>query len=165
MRNSRANRIDYRPPSGSPAPLCCSVKRRVALHEVDPLQVVWFGRYATFFDEAVAALGRQCGLSYQAYQEAGLLAHVYDFHVQYLEPLHLDQEFEARCTILWGEAARLDYRFEIRTGQGSVATRAQCVVLLLDAESKQVCYVPPELIVTCRERWTRGDVKCLQEAS
>lgn len=148
--------------AGDPAPVRLAVKRRVRLSEVDPLGIVWFGNYARFFEEASVELARRCGLSYGDFMEAGLLAPIARYHVDYLLPLQLDEEFEVACTFVWCEGARLDVEHEIVKMTRQTAARGYSVQMFLQAADRSVCLLVPPLLERCRQRWRDGGLKDLQ---
>src|SRR5665811_387893 len=96
----------------APPPIGVAVKRRVGFNEVDPMGIVWYGRYAVYFEEGAAELGRRCGLSYADFFGAGLRAPIAQYHVDYLRPLVLDEEFAIQCSLIWNEGARLNTEYE-----------------------------------------------------
>ncbi len=48
----------------APAPLIVRVKHRIRFSDVDPMAVLWHGRYAQLFEQASEEIGRTCGLGY-----------------------------------------------------------------------------------------------------
>ncbi|MFH0879607.1 MAG: acyl-CoA thioesterase [Lentisphaerota bacterium] len=158
----RAQKVYFEREPGSPAPLRWSGQRRVRFNEVDPMAIVWFGRYAIYFEEATAELCRRCGLSYGDFLRTGLRAPVATYHVDYLQPLHLDEEFTLSCSLIWNEGARLNSEYEIVKKDGSVAARGWTVQLFIDAATSEVCLITPPLLAACRHQWKAGHFKDLQ---
>ena len=158
----RARRLYFEREPGSPAPLRLSLVRRVRFNETDPMGIVWFGRYALYFEEGAAELTRQCGLSYAEFVAAGLRAPVAEYHVDYLSPLHLDEVFALSCALIWNEGARLNTEYELIKADGSLAARAYTVQVFTDAAEGRVCLVTPPLLERCRECWKSGAFKGLQ---
>ncbi len=141
--------------AGDPAPIVCELKRRARFSEVDAMAVVWHGRYATFFEEASAELGRKVGLSYQDYFDSSLRAPIVEFHIDYFQPLYLDEEFTVRASLIWHEGSRLNTEYHLLKGDGSLAASGYTIQLLVDANGEP-CFVSPELLVRCREKWKSG---------
>jgi acyl-CoA thioester hydrolase len=158
----RARTVYFRREPGSPPPLRLMVKRRVRFNEVDLMGVVWFGRYAVFFEEGAAELGRVCGLSYADFYRDGLRAPMAEYHVDYLRPLLLDEEFTIICTLVWDEGARMNTEYELIKADGTTAARAHTVQLFTRESDNQVCLVTPPLLERCRRRWRAGEFKDLQ---
>ena len=162
MTTRRAKKVFFEREPNAPAPLQMAVQRRVRFNEVDPMGIVWFGRYPRFIEEGAAELGRCCGLSYQDYIEAGLLAPVASCHVDYLIPLTLDELFTIRTSLVWNEGARLNMEYELVKADGTVAARAYTVQVFIGAVGRQVCMVSPPMLERCRARWKAGEFKDLQ---
>lgn len=158
----RANAIHFRRQAGAPSPLRFRVQRRVRFSEVDPLGIVWFGRYAVYCEEGAAELGRRCGLSYAEFHAAGLRAPVAEYHVDYLAPLRLDEEFSIVCTLVWDDGARLNTEYDLMKAGDTVVARARTVQVFTRAADNQVCLVSPPLLERCRQRWLAGEFKDLQ---
>lgn len=147
---------------GSPSPISFSIKRRASFSEVDLMGIVWYGRYAIYFEEAQRELGRRCGLSYQDYFNAGLQAPIVAFHVDYYQPLYLDEEFTIKASLMWTEGAKINTEYEITKSDGSVATRGYTIQVLIDAGAKEACIIAPELFESLRKRWLGGEFQCLK---
>ncbi|HNW39634.1 MAG TPA: acyl-CoA thioesterase [Candidatus Omnitrophota bacterium] len=145
-----------------PQPLSLSIKRRVSFNEVDPLGIVWYGNYAIYFEEAQAELCRRCGLTYQDYFSAKLRPPIVAFHIDYQQPLYLDEEFTVKASLIWCEGAKINMEYEIIKEDGSIATRGYTIQVLVEEGTKQACIIAPELISRLRKRWQNGEFKCLK---
>ncbi len=88
------------------------------------MAIVWHGRYPLFFEEAAEELGRRCGLSYSDFFEAGLRAPVVELHIDYFQPLFLDEEFTIRASLIWHEGSRLNTEYQLIKQDGSLASSA-----------------------------------------
>jgi len=146
----------------SPAPISFSINRRVALSEVDVMGIVWYGRYPLYFEEASQELGRRCGLSYQDFYQANLRAPIVQFHVDYYQPLHLDEEFTVRTCAPWCEGAKLLTEYEIRKMDGTLVTCAYTVQMFIDSRTDEFYIATPDLLERMRKRWVTGEFKCLK---
>ena len=148
---------------GFPESISFSLKRRVSFNEVDVMGIVWYGRYAIYFEEALRELGRRCGLSYQDYFAAGLQAPIVSFHIDYQQPLYLDEEFTVKASFVWSDGAKINTEYEIIKEDGSVATRGYTIQVLVEARSAgEACVIAPELLERLRKRWQEGEFKCLK---
>lgn len=147
---------------GMPAPLAVTVERRVRFSEVDPMGIVWFGRYASFFEEGAAELGRRCGLGYADFLREGLRAPVVQYHTDYLQPLMLDEPFTIRCALIWNDGARLNSEYELIKADGSLAARACTVQVFIGAADGAVRVIGPAMLDRCRARWKAGEFGDLQ---
>ncbi len=146
----------------APKSLNINLTRRVNFNEVDVMGIVWHGRYCQYFEEGSAALGRQCGLSYEDYLNAGVFAPIVQHHVDYYQPLFLDEEFTIYASLIWNEGARLNTEFKLIKKNGVIAATGYNVQMFIDAISKEPYFEQPELLKKCLKSWKDGVFECLQ---
>lgn len=144
---------------GMPEPVSVSVKRRVNFSEADVMGIAWHGRYLLYFEEASAELGRRCGLSYLEFYEANLRAPIVQLHIDFFQPLLLDEEFTVTASLIWNEGARLNTEYSILKNDGSTAATGYTVQMFTDGASGEVLIASPELLEKCRKRWGAGELK------
>jgi len=147
---------------GSPKPISFEIKRRVSFNEVDIMGIVWYGQYAIYFEQAQTELGRKCGLSFQDYYRSGLRGPIVKFHIDYYQPLYLDEEFTVRASYIWSEGAKLPIEYTIIKNNGSIATRGYTVQMLIDGKNNQPYIISPEILERMRKSWKKGKFKCLK---
>ena len=147
---------------GVPPPISFIVNRRVHFSEVDAMGIVWYGRYPLYFEEASQELWRRCGLSFQDFYQANLRAPIVQFHTDYHQSLHLDEEFTVRALAPWCEGAKLLTEYEIRKRDGILVATAYTVQMFIDSRSEEVYIATPRLLENVRQRWLRGEFKCLK---
>jgi len=148
--------------SGAPDPISFEVKRRVSFNEVDIMGIVWYGQYAIYFEQAQTELGRRCGLSFQDYYICGLRAPIVKFHIDYYQPLHLDEEFTVKASYIWSEGAKLHIEYSVIKTDGSIASRGYTVQMFVDSTKHQPYIVSPESLEKLRANWKEGKFKCLK---
>lgn len=147
----------FKTTAGQPAPLRVTVERRVRFEEVDPLGIVWHGRYPGYFEDARVAFGDRFGIGYMDFYRQGILAPIKKLHVDYRRPLRFGDPFTIEGLLHWSEAARLNFEFILRNAAGEVTTSGYTVQMLMDAEHN-VLLVPPPFYQAFCERWARGDL-------
>jgi len=161
MRRRRAANMTFPNEKEYPT-LRASVTHRVGFSEVDPMGIVWFGRYAVFFEEASGVLRDGCGLSHAAFFHAGIQPPVVKYEVEYLHPSRLDEVLTVRACLHGTEAARLNMSFQVCGPDGGLRVAARTVQVFVDVRSQAVCLVAPSLWRQCLERWKKGEFACLQ---
>lgn len=144
------------------APLSKTVTHRVGFSEVDPMHIVWFGRYAVFFEQASAALRDACGLSHAAFFEAFISPPIVSYDVQYLQPCKLDEQLSVTAALHATEAARLNMSYQVHGPDGSLRVVARTSQVFMDMKTQTVCLVAPEIWTRCLSRWKKGEFACLQ---
>ena len=140
---------------GATQPLRMLVQRRVRFEEVDPMNIVWHGRYPGYFEDARAALGTRYGVGYEDFIRHGVPAPIRKLQIDYLAPLAFRQEFSIEAILHWSDAARLDFEFLIRDAAGSLAATGCSVQLMLDTDG-QLLLVPPPFVRAMRQLWQAG---------
>ncbi len=144
--------------SGGPAPLLATCSRRVRFEEVDMLRIVWHGHYVSFLDDGRVAMGeRYPEVSYQRLVLEKVAAPVVRMNIDYKSPLRLDEEMAIETRLHWTDAARLDFSYIIRGGDGRVAATASTVQLFTDPAG-ELLFIVPEWMEEFRQRWKRGQL-------
>ena len=156
MKKRRRKEYFERVP-GAPEPVVVELKHRVRFNEADPMAIMWHGRYPLLFEAASEELGRRCGMSYPDFFEAGLRAPIVELHIDYYQPLFLDEEFTIRALLHWHDGARINTEFHLIKQDNSLATSAYTVQLFTDARTGAPCMVSPKMLETCRARWKAGE--------
>ena len=147
---------------GSPDPLSFEIKKRVSFHEVDIMGIVWYGQYAIYFEQAQTELGRRCGLSFRDFYASNLCAPIVKFHIDYYQPLYLDEEFTVRASYIWSEGAKLYIEYTVIKNDGSISARGYTVQMFIDSKNSQPYIVSPETLEQLRKGWKEGKFKCLK---
>lgn len=143
---------------GAPAPLRVVVSRQVRFEEVDPLNIVWHGRYPSFFEDARVAFGEKFGIGYLDCYEQGILTPIKQMHIDYFRPLHFPEPFSIEGILHWSAAARLNFEFIIRNRAQEITTSGYTVQMLLDPE-QNLMLIPPPFLRDFLERWQAGEIR------
>jgi acyl-CoA thioester hydrolase len=142
---------------GQPKPLRATARRRVRFEEVDPLGIVWHGRYPSYFEDARVALGDKYGVGYLTLFTQGILSPIKKMHIDYHRPLRFGEEFTVEGILHWSETPRINYEFIIRNGGGEVTTTGYTVQLLLDRQENLLLMAPP-FWREFQQRWQAGEL-------
>jgi len=161
MHRRRVQKMSYPDLEGYPA-LSKTITHRVAFSEVDPMQIVWFGRYAVYFEEASAALRDACGLSHADFFAAFISPPIVSYEVQYLEPCKLDEIVSVTATLHASDAARLNMSYQVHGPDHTLRVVAKTSQVFMDMRAQAVCFVAPEIWTRCLARWKKGAFACLQ---
>ena len=153
-RRSRNGYFPRRP--GCAAPIVVRVSQRIRFSDVDPMGVLWHGRYAKLLEAANEEIGRRCGLGYEDFRRARLAAPIVQLHVDYFAPLMLGEEASITGRLLWSEGARIDIEYEIHKASGELAATGYTVQMFVDEEGVPLL-APPPIQEACRRRWIAGE--------
>lgn len=158
MRRKTSNYFKTMP--GDPEPLVIRVEKRVSFSDIDIMGIVWHGRYAKYFEEGASAAGRQYGMSYKDFYEAGLRAPIVQLHVDYHLPLNLDEVCTIEARMIWNEGARVNIEYKIIKENGKIAGTGYTAQMFIDAETQEPLMVSPDLLINCRDKWKKGKFSC-----
>lgn len=142
---------------GRPPPLRALRRRRVRFEEVDPLGIVWHGRYASYFEDARVELGQKYGIGYMDFFKHQVVAPIKKLHVDYHLPLRYPEEITLEAVLHWSDAARMNFEFIIRNGAGLVATTGYTVQMMLDLQ-ENILVIPPVFYGEFCNRWKAGEL-------
>ena len=162
MTNRRNNGVFFPRLAGAPAPLTASMTRPVLFSDVDPMGIVWFGRYPLFIECGGGVLYQKTGLGFHELNEAGLLAPVARMEIDYILPLRLGEEITVTASLIWTGSAKLAIEFALTGPDGTVRARAATTQMFVDAKTGLPCWVVPPFVEALNEKWRNGGFACLQ---
>lgn len=136
----------------SPPPLTVATKRRVRFEEVDPLSIVWHGRYPGYFEDGRAAFGDKYRLSYLDMYKQGFFAPIVQLHIDYHSPLRFPEEFTIVAALHWTDAVKLNFSYKI-IGAGEKTMATGYTVQLLTSFDREIMLVRPEYIENFVLKW------------
>lgn len=150
---------------GAPLPVQATVERRVTFSDVDPMGIVWFGRYPLFIEAAAEELWGRCGLSYAGLYADGVCAPVARLSIDYLRPMRLGETIRIAAAWVWHDAAKLNTEYVLTRPDGATAAVACCVQAFADVKTGETLWLFPPLIQRVREQWAAGAFACHQQSA
>lgn len=148
----------FRNAPDDPPPLHCVVPRRVRFEEVDPLGIVWHGRYPSWLEDGRVALCEQNGIGYMQLYEQGILAPVKKMQLDYHHPLRFGELCSIHGRLHYSEAARINYSCTIYNAQDTVCATGCTVQLMLDADMN-LLMTPPAFYQAFLRNWKEGRLR------
>jgi acyl-CoA thioester hydrolase len=119
---------------------------KVQFYDLDPLQIVWHGNYARFFELARCALLDTIGYNYHQMRESGYAWPVIDMHVRYLQPATFAQEILVRAELVeWEHRLKLQYLIR-DAATGLRMTKGSTVQVAVHIETNQMCLQSPRVL-------------------
>lgn len=119
---------------------------RAPFYDLDPMNIVWHGNYAKFFEVGRCALLSKIGYDYRAMEASGYAWPVIDMHVRYYRSLELGQEAEIVSSVSEWEN-RLKITYLIRDKEtGKKFTTGHTVHVALDMRSKEMQWETPPVL-------------------
>lgn len=149
-RRSRTNYFPEKP--GEPNPLETEVVRRVRFEEVDPLTIVWHGRYPSYFEDGREAFGEKFGLTYMDMYREKFMAPLAKMHIDYLEPLSYPEEFKIITTLHWCDGAKLNFSYKIVNMDGKICSMGYTVQVITTL-TRDVLLIRPQYLQDFFDAW------------
>ena len=123
------------------------VSLKVPFYDLDPLQIVWHGNYAKYFELARCELLEQIGYNYAEMRTSGYSWPVIDMHVRFLQSAVFGQEILIRAEIVEWEH-RLKMNYLIRDAATKLRlTKGSTVQVAVSLESKLMCLQSPPVLL------------------
>ena len=154
----RSQRCYFSPESDAPRPLTITIPRRVRFEEIDPLGIVWHGRYVSYLEDGRVAFGDRYGLRYMKFKDEGLAAPIVKMHIDYKASLRFDEMINIKTTLHWCDAMRLNFEYHITGPNGRLMATGYTVQLLTDMKGL-VLLMPTAWIEDFRQKWKDGKLE------
>src|SRR6185503_16474709 len=85
----------------APAPIVVRLQHRIRFSDVDPMGILWHGRYAKLFELANEELGRVVSMSYPDFKRERIAAPIVQLHIDYFAPLTLSELATIVGRMIW----------------------------------------------------------------
>lgn len=122
------------------------VALRVQFYDVDPMQVVWHGNYARFFEHARCALLDKIDYNYVQMKESGYAWPIIDLRTRFLQSSTFAQELLVRVELIEWEY-RLVCKYLIRdAATGLRITKGSTTQVAVELESQVMCLQSPPVL-------------------
>lgn len=123
-----------------------AVTIKAQFYDLDPMQVVWHGNYARFFEEARCALLDRIGYNYPQMSESGYLWPIVDMRTKFVRPVRFAQDIRVTATLQeYENRLRIAYRIT-DAATGEVLTKGETIQVAVVAASEELCLeCPPAL--------------------
>lgn len=123
------------------------VSIKVQFYDLDPMQVVWHGNYARYFEQARCALMERIGYSFREMKESGYVWPIIDLHVRYARPIRLGQEIVVSATVTeFVNRLKIDYQIRDPV-TADVLTRATTVQVAVHEATGEMRMESPAVLI------------------
>jgi acyl-CoA thioester hydrolase len=129
-----------------PALRTAVIEMAIPFHDLDPVNIVWHGNYAKYFEHARCELLESFNYNYDEMRRSGYIWPIIDLHVRYIKPLHFKQRIKVQATLKeWEYRLKIDYLISdveagVRLAKGS------SVQVAVDAVTKEMCLLSPRIL-------------------
>ena len=136
------------PDAGSTKPTwVAEVEFAVQFYDLDPMEVVWHGNYAKYFEVARCALLDQVHYNYAEMKASGFAWPVIDMQVKYLQPLTFGQAAIVRAEIVeWEHWLKIEYVIRDKA-TGMRLTKATTRQVAVDISTKLMSLQSPPILL------------------
>jgi len=134
------------------SPLHARIERSVRFEEVDAMNYMWHGRYASWLEDGREAFGKLHTLSYLDFFQHGVAVPIKLFHLDFHHPLRYAQTYSIDVFLLWNEAAVLDFDYILKDSNGVVTTTGYTTQLMI-APSGELLLEQPAFYKEFCMRW------------
>ncbi len=123
-----------------------SIRTCPQFYDLDPMNVVWHGNYAKFFELARVALLDKIGYGYEQMRRGGHMWPVVDMHVRFYRPVRLGQWIEVDAGLVEWEN-RMKMNFLIRdANDGHRLTKGRTLQVAVDAKTGDMLWETPPIL-------------------
>lgn len=129
-----------------PALRTAEIELLIPFHDLDPVNIVWHGNYAKYFEQARCALLETFNYNYDQMRSSGYLWPVIDLHVRYIKPLHFNQKVRVRALLKeWEYRLKIDYLISDAT-TGIRLAKGASVQVAVEVATKEMCLLSPRVL-------------------
>ena len=118
----------------------------IPFYDLDPVNIVWHGNYAKYFERARCLLLEQFDYNYDQMRASGYLWPVVDLHVRYLKPLRFRQRVLVKATLKeWECRLKIDYLI-VDAQSNERLTKGSSIQVAVDLATRELCLVSPRVL-------------------
>ena len=119
----------------------------IEFYDLDPMNIVWHGNYARFFEKARSDLLDLLGYNYLEMQASGYSWPIVDLRIKYIRPLQLKQKIVVEAGLIEYEN-RLKIEYSIYDEQsGDVLTRATSIQVAVKEGNQELEFESPPVLI------------------
>lgn len=123
-----------------------NTKIRVRYAEADPMNVVYYGNYAQYFEVARVESLRNLGISYKTIEEMGIMLPVVELNIKYLRPAKYDDLLTIKTMIkVLPTDHRIQFDQEVYNEEGKLLTIGIVKLYFMDQKLSNRAEMPPLL--------------------
>ena len=122
------------------------IEVQVPFYDLDPVNIVWHGNYAKYFERARCELLQQFNYNYDEMRASGYMWPVVDLHVRYLRPLRFKQRVVVRALLKeWEYRIKIEYLILDAT-TGERLTKGSSIQVAVDLKTGELCLQSPRVL-------------------
>jgi acyl-CoA thioester hydrolase len=131
----------------APAAWQAEIEIQIQFYDLDPMEVVWHGRYVQYLEAARCALLEQVDYNYPQMKASGYAWPIIDLHLRYSAPATFMQRIKVRAAIVeWQNRLKIDYLIS-DAASGRRLTRASSVQVAVNLANGEMCFASPPVLL------------------
>jgi acyl-CoA thioester hydrolase len=120
---------------------------KVQFYDLDPMEVVWHGRYVEYLEVVRGILLDSIAYNYPDMKESGYAWPVIDMHLRYSESAHFGQRLKLRAEIVeWENRLKINYLIT-DAASGRRLVRASTTQVAVEIATHEMCFVSPPVLL------------------
>lgn len=118
----------------------------VPFHDVDPMNIVWHGRYVKYLELARCQLLESFNYSYSAMFDSGYSWPVVDMRIKYVKPAKFEQKIRIIASLVeWEFRLKINYLIEDVATKAKL-TKGHTIQVAVDMDSGEMCGESPAIL-------------------
>ncbi len=122
--------------------LVSETKIRVCYEDTDQMGVVYYGRYARFYEIGRTEMIRDLGYTYRELEEHQILLPAKSLHVNYIKSALYDQLLTIRTIIEKIPKVKFPIKTQIYNEEGELINEGETVLAFFDRRTNKPCPAP-----------------------
>ena len=124
-----------------------SMEMTIPFHDVDPMNIVWHGRYVKYLEVVRCELLESFDYSYNDMFESGYAWPIVDMRVKYVKPATFGQKIRITATVVeWDFRLKINYVIE-DVESGNKLTKAYTIQVAVDMSTEEMCGESPTILL------------------
>lgn len=123
------------------------MEMQVQFYDLDPMNIVWHGRYVKYLEMVRCALLEKIGYNYPQMKESGYVWPIIDMHLRYAGPATFGQVLKLRAEIVeWENRLKIDYLIS-DAATGKRLNKASTIQVAVELANGEMCFVSPPVLL------------------
>jgi acyl-CoA thioester hydrolase len=132
--------------SKSPSRWFAETEMQVQFSDLDPMEIVWHGRYVKYLEIVRDVLLDTIDYNYPQMKASGYVWPVIDVHVRYIHSATFGQRLKLRAEIVeWENRLKINYLIT-DAATGRRLTRASTTQVAVEIATREMCFVSPAVL-------------------
>lgn len=128
-------------------PITAEVELDVQFYDLDPMNIVWHGNYARYFEVARCEVLAKIGFGYTEMKNSGFSWPIIELKTRYIKPARLGQKLICEASITEFEnRLKIDYLITC-AATGKKMTRGHSIQVAVDAVTEDMQLVSPGVLI------------------